>query len=281
VITPEASFDPLGLVDLVRDHGVTNTWLVPTQIVMLVDAIPPGTDLPTLQRVVYGGAPMTEAATRRALERFGPIFVQLYGQGESPMTITMLRREDHLEEHLLGTAGRARPGVELAVLDDTDHVLGPDEVGEVVVRGPSVMSGYWRRPEATAETLRNGWLHTGDLGTIGTDGVLRLLDRTKDMIISGGSNVYAVEVEAVISAHPDVADVAVIGLPDDTWGEVVVAVVVPRDGGPLDEAGLDAHCRTTLAGYKLPRRWVPTEALPRNAYGKVLKRELRTSLGAR
>jgi long-chain acyl-CoA synthetase len=281
VITPEASFDPLALAELVRDHGVTNTWLVPTQIVLLVDAVPIDVELPTLQRVVYGGAPMSEAATRRALERFGPIFVQLYGQGESPMTITVLRREDHLHDGLLGTAGRARPGVELAVVDDADRPLGPDAVGEVVVRGPSVMSGYWRRPEATAETLRSGWLHTGDLGTLSADGVLRLLDRTKDMIISGGSNVYAVEVEAVLSAHPDVADVAVVGLPDDTWGELVVAVVVPRSGASLDEAGLEAHCRSTLAGYKLPRRWVPVDALPRNAYGKVLKRELRTSLGVR
>jgi acyl-CoA synthetase (AMP-forming)/AMP-acid ligase II len=280
VITPEPSFDALGLLDLVRDHGVTNTWLVPTQIVLLVDAAPPDIELPTLQRVVYGGAPMTEAATRRALDRFGPIFVQLYGQGESPMTITVLRREDHLRDDLLGTAGRARPGVELAIVDEADRPLGPDEVGEVVVRGPSVMSGYWRRPDATAETLRHGWLHTGDLGTLGADGVLRLLDRTKDMIISGGSNVYAVEVEAVLSAHPDVADVAVVGLPDDTWGELVVAVVVPREGATLDEGGLEAHCRSCLAGYKLPRRWVRAEALPRNAYGKVLKRELRTSLGA-
>jgi acyl-CoA synthetase (AMP-forming)/AMP-acid ligase II len=221
---------------------------------------------------------MTPPAARRALEVFGPIFVQLYGQGESPMTITVLRREDHLHDDLLGTAGRARPGVELAVVDDSDRPLGPDEVGEVVVRGPSVMSGYWNRPDATAETLRGGWLHTGDLGAIGADGVLRLLDRTKDMIISGGSNVYAVEVEAVLSAHPEVADVAVVGVPDDTWGELVVAVVVPREGAGLDEGALEAHCRASLAGYKLPRRWVPADALPRNAYGKVLKRDLRTSL---
>jgi long-chain acyl-CoA synthetase len=280
VITPSPSFDPAGTLALINEAGVTNTWLVPTQIVMLADAAGPDVSLPTLQYVVYGGAPMTPAATARALERFGQVFVQLYGQGESPMTITVLRRQDHVPE-LFGSAGRARPGVDLAILGDDDAVLGPGEVGEVAVRGPSVMSGYWHRPEATAETLRGGWLHTGDLGRMSDDGVLTLLDRTKDMIISGGSNVYAVEVEQALSAHPSVADVAVVGVPDDLWGELVVAVVVTSAGQPLDEAALQAHCRATLAGYKIPRRWAQVEALPRNAYGKVLKRELRGTLGAK
>ena len=193
------------------------------------------------------------------------------------MTATVLRRQDHTPE-LLGSAGRARPAIEVAIMDEEDRIAPPDAVGEVVVRGPSVMSGYWRRPEATAETLRNGWLHTGDLGRLTADGVLYLLDRTKDMIISGGSNVYAVEVEQVLSSHPDVADVAVVAKPDDLWGEVVVAVVVPANDAPLDEGALDAHCRRSLAGYKVPRQWVVVDALPRNAYGKVLKRELRITL---
>ena len=279
VITPTPSFDPAGVLALVDEHGVTNTWMVPTQIVMLTDAAPADVVLPTLEYVVYGGAPMTPAATQRAIDRFGPVFVQLYGQGETPMTATVLRRQDHRSD-ALGSAGRARPGVDVRIMNENGELAPPDTVGEVVVRGPSVMSGYWNRPEASAETLRDGWLHTGDLGRITDDGLLHLLDRTKDMIISGGSNVYAVEVEQVLSAHPDVADVAVVGVPDDLWGELVVAVVVPAagDGSRLDTAALEAHCRVALAGYKIPRRWEQVETLPRNAYGKVLKRELRGEL---
>jgi long-chain acyl-CoA synthetase len=277
VILDSPSFDAAGVLDVMASRGVTNTWLVPTQIVMLADAAPADLHLPSLRYVVYGGAPMTPAATARALEVFGPVFVQLYGQGESPMTITVLRRQDHRAE-LLGSAGRVRAGVEVAVMDENGHPVDAGTVGEVVVRGPSVMSGYWRRPDATAETLRDGWLHTGDLGRLTDDGVLYLLDRTKDMIISGGSNVYAVEVEDVLSAHPSVADVAVIGVPDDLWGERVVAVVVPTDGGELDATALEQHCRRSLAGYKIPRTWVRREVLPRNAYGKVLKRDLRADV---
>jgi long-chain acyl-CoA synthetase len=276
LIPDSPSFDPLRTIDLIRAHGVTNTWMVPTQIVMLTEAAPVEPDIPSLQYVVYGGAPITPAAMERALRRFGPIFVQLYGQGETPMTATVLRREEHRPE-LLGSAGRVRPGVEVAIHDPDGNPLGPADVGEVVVRGASVMSGYWGRPEATAESLREGWLHTGDLGRLTDDGVLYLLDRTKDMIISGGSNVYAVEVEQVLSGHPEVADTAVIGIPDDLWGEMVVAVVVPVDGD-IDSAVLERYCRVSLAGYKVPRRWVQVESLPRNAYGKVVKRDLRARL---
>jgi acyl-CoA synthetase (AMP-forming)/AMP-acid ligase II len=276
VIPDTPSFEPLRILGLIRTYGVTNTWMVPTQIVMLTETAPPDPDLPSLQYVVYGGAPMTAAATERALHRFGPIFVQLYGQGETPMTATVLRREDHRPE-LFGSAGRARPGVEVAIQDADGRPLAPGDVGEVVVRGASVMSGYWRRPDATAESLREGWLRTGDLGRLSDDGVLYLLDRTKDMIISGGSNVYAVEVEQVLSTHPGVGDVAVVGVPDDLWGEMVVAVVVPADGD-LDTAVLEQHCRASLAGYKIPRRWMQVESLPRNAYGKVVKRDLRARL---
>jgi long-chain acyl-CoA synthetase len=279
VIPPTPSFDPAGVLELINDVGVTNTWLVPTQIVMLTDAAPEGITLPSLRHVVYGGAPMTPVAIARALDRFGPIFVQLYGQGETPMTATVLRRQDHIPQ-LFGSAGRARPGVEVAIMDEDGRLVPSDAVGEVVVRGPSVMSGYWNRPDATAETLRGGWLHTGDLGRLTGDAVLYLLDRTKDMIISGGSNVYAVEVEEVLSAHPDVADVAVVGVPDDTWGELVLAVVVRSRDESLDATSLEAHCRARLAGYKVPRRWKVVDALPRNAYGKVLKRELRAQMSA-
>lgn len=284
VIPESANFDAATILDLVRERGVTNTWMVPTQIVMLTDAAEAGgvtgSDLPTLQYVVYGGAPMTVAAMERALDRFGAVFVQLYGQGETPMTATVLRRRDHVAG-LLGSAGRARPGIEVAIVGGDGDPVTPGEVGEVVVRGPSVMTGYWNRPEATAETIVDGWLHTGDLGRMTADGMLHLLDRTKDMIISGGSNVYAVEVEEVLARHADIADVAVVGVPDDLWGELVVAVIVPH-GRPegIETAALDRHARDALAGYKIPRRYVLVEALPRNAYGKVLKRDLRASVSA-
>jgi long-chain acyl-CoA synthetase len=266
------------MLDVVRDRGVTNTWMVPTQIVMLTDAAEragvTGADLPTLRYVVYGGAPMTPAAITRALDRFGPVFVQLFGQGETPMTATVLRRQDHVPE-LLGSAGRARPGIEVRIVGDDGAPVPAGQVGELVVRGPSVMTGYWKRPEATADAIVDGWLHTGDLGRMSDDGIIHLLDRAKDMIISGGSNVYAVEVEDVLATHDSVAEVAVIGVPDDLWGELVVAVVVPAAGAELDVAALDALARSRLAGYKVPRRYEQIEALPRNAYGKVPKRELR------
>jgi long-chain acyl-CoA synthetase len=283
VIPDGVSFDPAAILEMVRERGVTNTWMVPTQIVMLTDAAErsgtTGADLPSLQYVVYGGAPMTPAAMTRALERFGSVFVQLFGQGETPMTATVLRRQDHVPE-LLGSAGRARPGIEVRIVGDDGAPVPAGEVGELVVRGPSVMTGYWRRPEATAETIVDGWLHTGDLGRMSADGIVHLLDRAKDMIISGGSNVYAVEVEDVLATHESVAEVAVVGVPDDLWGELVVAVVVPAEGHALDSTALDVLARSRLAGYKVPRRYESVDALPRNAYGKVLKRELRSRLAA-
>jgi acyl-CoA synthetase (AMP-forming)/AMP-acid ligase II len=303
LIPDTSSFDPAATLAFIRAHGVTNTWMVPTQIVMLTEAaakLETPIAIPSLKHVVYGGAPITPVAMTKALTQFGSIFVQLFGQGESPMMITMLRRQDHVPE-LLGSAGRARAGIEVRIVDTTDVPVAADEIGELVVRGASVMSGYWNRPEATAETIVDGWLHTGDLGRMGTDGIVWLLDRAKDMIISGGSNIYAVEVEQVLNTHPSVREVAVIGVPDDLWGERVVAVIVPNADGfkpgaldlespdttnldtaaldplLLDTGALDAHARLTLAGYKVPRAYVVAESLPRNAYGKVLKRELRAT----
>jgi acyl-CoA synthetase (AMP-forming)/AMP-acid ligase II len=287
VIPALTRFDPEAILALVAEAGVTNTWLVPTQIVMLLDAVgDSAVDLPSLRHVVYGGAPFPPADLRHALEVFGPVFVQLFGQGETPMTATVLSARDHLEAvagdrpERLASAGVARPGTEIRILGDDGTEFPRGEVGEVCVRGGAVMLGYWDRPADTAETLRGGWLHTGDLGRVDDHGYVYLLDRAKDMIISGGSNVYAVEVEAVLAAHPAVREVAVVGMPDRTWGEVVTAVVVPRDGvDPAELAStLAAHCAASLAGYKLPRRFVLREALPRNAYGKVLKRALREEL---
>jgi acyl-CoA synthetase (AMP-forming)/AMP-acid ligase II len=285
VIPEQSSFDPGGIVDLLRREGVTNTWMVPTQIVMLADALgETRVDLPALRHLVYGGAPFAPAELKRALAVFGPVLVQLFGQGETPMTATVLPASDHAaalagdRPERLASAGYARPGMDVQVLGDDGRALPTGEVGEACVRGPAVMLGYWNRPEATAEALRDGWLHTGDLGRLDDHGYLYLLDRAKDLIISGGSNVYAVEVEAALTDHPLVREVAVVGLPDRTWGELVAAVVVSDSPGESTQAALAEHCATVLAGYKRPRRYVFRDALPRNAYGKVLKRELRAEL---
>jgi long-chain acyl-CoA synthetase len=292
IIATDPRFEPAAIVGLIEREGVTNTWLVPTQIVMLTDAVLASGEpfdqvrrrISSLRHVVYGGAPFALAELRRSLEVFGPIFVQLYAQGETPMTATVLPAYEHAEAmagdrpERLGTVGFARPGMDVRVLGPDDAELAPGEVSEVCVRGLAVMLGYWNRPEATAEALRNGWLHTGDLGRIDSHGYIQLLDRAKDMIITGGSNVYAVEVETALVDHPSVRDVAVVGLADRTWGEVVVAVIV-CEGDPAGvESQLTAHCAEVLAGYKRPRRFVFVDALPRNAYGKVLKRELRAQL---
>ncbi|MGD9793583.1 MAG: AMP-binding protein [Acidimicrobiia bacterium] len=282
LIPTDGRFEPEAIITLMRDTKVSNTWLVPTQIVMLIDALGDrAPDLPDLRHVVYGGAPFAPADLHRALEVFGPVFVQLYAQGETPMTATVLPREVHAQAmagvhaERLGSAGYARPGMDVRVLGSDDEDLAPDEPGEVCVRGPAVMLGYWNRPDATAETLRNGWLHTGDLGRMDATGYLYLLDRAKDLIITGGSNVYAVEVEAVLAAHRDVREVAVIGIADRTWGEIVAAVVVTSAAPAQVQLELTAAANESLAGYKRPRRYEFIDALPRNAYGKVLKRELR------
>jgi len=287
VIPTDTRFDPASVFALLASAGVTNTWMVPTQIVMLTDAAvasgPP--ELPALRDVVYGGAPFVPAELRRAIEVFGPVFVQLFGQGETPMTATVLSRAEHAAAitdgrlDRLASAGSARPGMDVRILGDDDTELPSGEVGEVCVRGPAVMLGYWNRPDETEAALRNGWLHTGDLGRVDDAGYVYLLDRAKDLIITGGSNVYAVEVEAALADHEAVRDVAVVGVPDRTWGELVVAVVVSDAPGDETEGALASHCTNHLAAYKRPRRYAFVDELPRNAYGKVLKRELRERLG--
>jgi long-chain acyl-CoA synthetase len=279
VIPQSPRFDPAGILELLVAQRVSNTWMVPTQIVMLLDHVGDRAPaLPTLRQVVYGGAPFAPADLRRSLEVFGPVFVQLYAQGETPMTATVMPAADHAaalagdRPERLASAGYARPGVDVRVFDDHDTEVAVGEVGEVCVQSPTVMRGYWQRPEESASTLRNGWLHTGDLGRFDEHGYLYLLDRAKDLIITGGSNVYAVEVEAVLVAHPSVQEAAVVGVTDRTWGEVVVAVIV---GDPDAQPEVTEHCRAALAGYKQPRRYEFVDELPRNAYGKVLKRELR------
>ncbi len=238
-----------------------------------------------LKTIIYGGAPMYLADLRIALDTFGPRLAQIYGQGESPMTITTLSKADHAARdgsrwlERVQSVGTAFTDVEVQVVDDDDRPLPAEEVGEIVVRGDVVMAGYWNQPDANAETLRNGWLHTGDVGSFDSDGFLTLRDRSKDLIISGGMNIYPREVEETLLRHAAVAAASVVGRPDPEWGEAVVAFVVPMDGSatpPIEE--LDQLCLDHIARYKRPKEYRFLSSLPTNNYGKVLKRELRAQL---
>jgi acyl-CoA synthetase (AMP-forming)/AMP-acid ligase II len=248
------------------------------------DADLAGADLTNLKTIIYGGAPMYLTDLEDALATFGPRLAQIYGQGETPMTITGLSKADHADrEHprwrdRMQSVGFQRTDVEVRVVDADDRALPAGEVGEVVVRGEVVMAGYWGQPEETAETMRGGWLHTGDVGSFDDDGCLTLRDRSKDLIISGGMNIYPREVEEALLFHPRVEAVAVVGRPDPEWGESVVAFVVVVDGAEPSRDELDRTCLDRIARFKRPKEYHFVETLPTNNYGKVLKRELRSRL---
>ncbi|OBF28539.1 AMP-binding protein [Mycobacterium sp. ACS4331] len=274
VIPASGAFDADEFLDLCGAHPGCAAFLAPTMVQRLVDT---GRSAPEhLRTVVYGGGPMYVDSLKKAMAAFGPIFAQIYGQGESPMTITGLPRADHVaaDDAVLGSVGYARSGVEVMVVGPDGATLGPGEIGEIVCRGDVVMSGYWNNAAATAEALAGGWLHTGDLGSFDDRGHLTLRDRSKDVVISGGSNIYPREVEEVLLEHPGVREACVVGAPDAEWGEIVVAFVV----GTADEGALDAHLLERIARFKRPKRYLFVDDLPKNSYGKVLKRELRTRL---
>ena len=257
-----AGFDAATLPGLVRDHRVTTLSLAPTMVAMLLDH--PGLDvedLRTLRQVAYGASSMPPDLYQRATEALGVGFAQGYGMTELSGNAVFLDDAGHRQRPT--AAGRPGPEVEVRLADD----------GEILVRAPQVMTGYWEDPEATARTIVDGWLHTGDVGEIDDDGYLHVVDRAKDIVITGGENVSSREVEDVLSTHPGVRQVAVVGVPDEQWGEAVCAVVVPD--GPVTLEDLVAHTRGVLGGFKRPRRLVLVDALPTNAGGKVLKRELR------
>jgi acyl-CoA synthetase (AMP-forming)/AMP-acid ligase II len=269
-------FDAGEFITLAARERAQLTFVVPTMLAMILEH--PTIDAAELafRRIVYGAAPISPSLLARAQARFGRVLAQTYGQAESPMVITCLRPEEH---DRIGSCGRPFTIVEVAVVDDRDRFLGPGEKGEIVCRGPQMMSGYWNQPEATAEAFRNGWLHTGDIGTMDEAGYFYLLDRKNDMLISGGYNVYPREVEEVLLACEGVVEAAVVGLPDEKWGDRVHAVVAGRSG--LDAEAILAHARERLASYKRPKSLEIWRELPKSPANKIMRRTIRDRIVAR
>ncbi|KAB2637783.1 MAG: long-chain fatty acid--CoA ligase, partial [Verrucomicrobia bacterium] len=268
-------FDAGEFLSLAESSRAEFTFLVPTMIAMILeDPRIDQADL-ALRRIAYGAASISPSLIQRAERRFGRCFVQCYGQAESPMVITCLQPEDH---DRIGSCGRPFSVAEVAIFDENDQPLPPGERGEIVCRGPQTMAYYWNRPEQTAEAFRNGWLHTGDIGTMDEAGFFYIVDRKNDLLISGGYNVYPREVEDVLAGFPGVVEVAVVGLPDEYWGERVVAVVA--GSADLDREGLMQYARDHLASFKRPKEILVWPELPKSAANKILRRTVRESLTA-
>jgi acyl-CoA synthetase (AMP-forming)/AMP-acid ligase II len=275
-------FDPGRIFSQIEQDRISDLATVPTMLIALLDA-PERTNfnLSSLERITYAGSPLTVERIKEALEVFGMVLDQSFGQAESIITITHLPREEHDwmgdsdRERRLSSVGREYPGVRVLVVDENDQVLPAGQIGEVVTRSDLVMKGYWNRPELNAEVLRNGWLHTGDMGYQDAAGYLFLVDRKHDMIITGGLNLYPREVEEVLAAHSAVAQVCVFSRKDAYWGEAVTAAVVTRPGRKVGEAEIKAFAKQHLAHYKCPKKVVFMSELPQNSYGKVLRKVLR------
>ncbi|MEO3828587.1 AMP-binding protein [Actinomadura sp. B10D3] len=286
VIIPRAA--PDDVLDAIERHGVTDLFLPPTVIYRLLDALENReVDTSSLRYLVYAAAPMSLEKLRQGIERLGPVFIECYGQMEAPAAVTFMRPEEHLVDGMpapdgrLASCGRPYPMATVAILDpDTREEVGPGETGEICVRGDLVMKGYYKNPELTAETIVDGWLHTGDLGHLDAEGYLHLTDRKKDLIITGGFNVYPGEVEQVIWSHPAVRDCAVVGVPHEDWGEAVTAVVETGQGKDVTEEELKALCRERLGPVRTPKRVLFVDELPRSANGKVLKKDVRAPFWA-
>jgi acyl-CoA synthetase (AMP-forming)/AMP-acid ligase II len=274
-------FKPAEVMRVLNEERIGYALLVPAMIqACLVGSDGVERSYKNLRVIHYGSSPITEQTLRQAMEMFPCRFVQSYGLTETAQAVSFLPAEDHHraldgQPKLLLSVGRPVVGTEVRIVDSDDQPLPPNATGEILVRGPQLMRGYWNRPEATAAALRGGWLHTGDAGCLDDEGYLYIKDRVKDMIVSGSENVYPIIVENVLAQHPAIAEVAVIGAPDEKWGETVKAVVVLRDGASASEAELIDFCRDKLAGYERPHSVDFINALPRTATGKVLKRSLR------
>jgi long-chain acyl-CoA synthetase len=282
VIPESGGFDPEEIAQILAAHGKVSFFAAPTMVSRLINHGGfAAADHRGLRTIIYGGAPMHFETLQAAMNMLGPKLAQIYGQGEVPMTITALSKELHADRtrprwrEIMGSVGLPRANVEVRVADPADRPLPAGDIGEILARGEVVMKGYWNNPQATAETLRSGWLHTGDMGAFDVEGFLTLKDRSKDMIISGGSNIYPREVEEILLRHPGVLEVSVIGRPHADWGEEVVACVVPHAEQKVSADELDALCLSAIARFKRPRAYVFLETLPKNNYGKVLKTELR------
>jgi acyl-CoA synthetase (AMP-forming)/AMP-acid ligase II len=274
-----AEYDPTKALELIEQFNISRIFMVPAAIqIMLNHPRVAEVDFSRLKIITYGASPIPLELMRAAIDRFGCGFVQMYGMTETSGTIVALDPEDHdpAGSPRMRSVGTPLQGVEIKIIDEQGRQLAPNEVGEIATRSSKNMKGYWNNPDATAATIdSDGWLRTGDAGYLDADGYLYIHDRVKDMIISGGENVYPAEVENAVFSHPDVADVAVIGVPDEKWGEAVKACVVLKPGKSLSEAEVIAHARGHIAGYKCPKSVDFIDALPRNPSGKVLRRELR------
>jgi acyl-CoA synthetase (AMP-forming)/AMP-acid ligase II len=280
VVPESGGFDPAEVAGLLAAHAEVSFFAAPTMVKRLVDA---GVEPGGLRTLVYGGGPMYQADLAAAMGALGNRLAQIYGQGESPMTITALSKFHHGDSahprhaERLSSVGLPHSVAEVSIRDGEGRALPAGEPGEICVRGDVVMAGYWKNPAATAAALRDGWLWTGDVGAFDEDGFLTLKDRSKDLIVSGGSNIYPREVEEALLAHPGVAEASVVGRPDREWGEVVVAFVVSRGVAP-SAAELDRVCLDRIARFKRPREYHFVGELPKNNYGKVLKAELRDKI---
>jgi len=272
-------FVPSQILAMIEREKTTVSFMVPAMIQgLLADPTIAKTDVSSMRRIVYGASPIPLKALQQALQMFRTTgFIQVYGLTETTGVITVLSPEDHVTatEEKLKSCGRPLGDVQLRIVNAMGETLPPGQVGEIICRTRKTMKGYWNRPEANATTIRDGWLHTGDAGYVDDTGLLYIYDRMKDMVVSGGENVYPAEIESVLYSHPAIADIAVIGVPDEKWGEAVKAVIVPKPGHAPDAAEIIAYARERLAGYKIPKSIDFVETLPRNPTGKVVKHEIR------
>ncbi|MEE2662006.1 MAG: AMP-binding protein [Pseudomonadota bacterium] len=282
VVPASGGFNPNEVLDLLKTWKGATLFMAPTMVTRLINT--PATahaHTENLKTIVYGGGPMYLEDCLAALDALGPKLVQIYGQGEAPMTITVVSRDVHKEvehpqyQHRLASVGKAQSGIQIRVVDECDEDVDHNEIGEILVRGDVVMKGYWDNPIATEKTLRGGWLHTGDMGEIDEDGFLTLKDRSKDLIISGGSNIYPREVEEALLRHDGVLECSVIGEPDPDWGERVIAFIVRKQKATIPLDDLENVCIKNIARFKRPKAYHFVDSLPKNNYGKVLKTELR------